>query len=36
MQDVYREAERVSELLDRDEAMQEFVDLARQVMRWID
>jgi Ca-activated chloride channel family protein len=36
MQDVYREAERVSELLDRDESMREFVDLARQVMRWKD
>lgn len=33
LRDVYREAERIAELLYHDEAMQEFVDLIRQAMR---
>jgi Ca-activated chloride channel family protein len=33
LSDVYREAERISELLFRDEAMQEFVSLVRTAMR---
>ncbi|MFZ5859097.1 MAG: vWA domain-containing protein [Chloroflexota bacterium] len=33
LSDVYREAERIAELLFRDEAMQEFVDLVRTAMR---
>jgi hypothetical protein len=33
LRDVYREAERIAELLYHDEAMQEFVELIRQAMR---
>jgi Ca-activated chloride channel family protein len=33
LRDIYREAERIAELLYQDEAMQEFVDLIRQAMR---
>lgn len=36
LRDVYREAERIAELLYHDEAMQEFVDLVRKAMRMRD
>ena len=36
LKDVYHEAQRIAELLHRDEAMQEFVDLVRKAMRMRD